>query len=259
MSPVARKRFGQHFLTDRAVIAGIVRAIAPVAGDRMVEIGPGRAALTEQLLAHLPGLTAIEIDRDLAQRLRSRYAADRLNLIVADALSFDYGALSAAGPLRLVGNLPYNISSPLLVHLIGFRAQVLDQHFMLQKEVVERIVAAPGHSAFSRLSVMLQAFYDVELLFEVPPEAFDPPPKVESAVLRMLPHPGGGACEFGSLEAVVARAFAQRRKMLRSTLIPWLEQKGVGTDSLDPTARAEDVPVRTYIDLAIALAGGPPA
>jgi 16S rRNA (adenine1518-N6/adenine1519-N6)-dimethyltransferase len=251
---VARKRFGQHFLIDRGVIATIVEAIAPVPADRLVEIGPGRAALTEGLLDRVPALTAIEIDRDLAGRLRTRYPAQRLNLIVADALSFDYSTLSAAGPLRLVGNLPYNISSPLLVHLIAFRKQVIDQHFMLQREVVERIVAAPGRSAFGRLSVMLQAYYHVESLFEVDRNAFDPPPKVASAVLRMLPHDEAAGCDFKTLEGLVAQAFSQRRKMLRGTLIPWLEEKEVAAGNLDPTARPEDVSVQTYIELALALA-----
>jgi 16S rRNA (adenine1518-N6/adenine1519-N6)-dimethyltransferase len=193
---VARKRFGQNFLVDRAVIAAIVAAIAPKPDDRMVEIGPGLAALTEPLLAAreaLPSdgrrpLHAIELDRDLAGRLARRFASDRLVLHEADALKFDFASLAEGErSLRVVGNLPYNISSPLLFHLREIADRVLDQHFMLQREVVARMVAEPGTADYGRLTVMLQVRYAMEALFDVPPEAFDPPPAVTSAIVRMVP------------------------------------------------------------------------
>jgi 16S rRNA (adenine1518-N6/adenine1519-N6)-dimethyltransferase len=250
--PVARKRFGQHFLTDRGVIAAIVAAIAPQPEDRLVEIGPGDAALTSELLERVPRLTAIEIDRDLAARLRRRYG-ERLDLVEADVLAVDFGALAGAQPLRVVGNLPYNISSPLLVRLIGCRDRVLDQHFMLQKEVVERIVAAPGRAAYGRLGVLLQAYYDCDLLFEVAPEAFTPPPRVDSAVVRMLPRRGPDEVDPEVLSEVLAAGFGQRRKMLRGTLLPWLAARGVPEVDLPGTARAEDVPVAQWVALAARL------
>ncbi len=252
MAHIARKRFGQHFLADRSVIEAIVAAIAPAAGDRLLEIGPGLAALTDALLRRLPRMTAIEIDRDLAARLRRRYA-ERLDLIEADVLGVDLRPLAAQGPLRLVGNLPYNISSPLLVRLLDYRDCVLDQHFMLQKEVVDRIVSAHGEAAYGRLGVLLQAYYDVESLFDVPPEAFDPPPRVDSAVVRMLPKPAPAPVEPALLSEVAAAAFGQRRKMLRGTLLPWLAQRGVEAEMVEPTARAEDVPVEVYVTLASRL------
>jgi 16S rRNA (adenine1518-N6/adenine1519-N6)-dimethyltransferase len=248
---VARKRFGQHFLTDRGVIQAMVRAIDPVEQDRLVEIGPGRAALSTALLERIGSLQAVEIDRDLVTWLRARFAGSRLTVFEHDALAFDYSALAASGPIRVVGNLPYNISSPLLVHLLSHRHAILDQHFMLQKEVVDRIVASPGSSEFGRLSVLLQAFYDVESLFDVAPESFDPPPRVMSAVIRMLPRaetsPG---VPLQALETVLAQGFSQRRKMLRKTLLVWLEQQGVDPTGIDPTARAEDLPVACWVDLA---------
>ena len=249
MAHVARKRFGQHFLADRVVIGRIVSAIDPRPGDRLLEIGPGLAALTDVLMQCVPAMSAIEIDRDLAARLRRRYA-DRLSLIEADVLSVDLAPLAADGPLRVVGNLPYNISSPLLVRLIDFRSCVVDQHFMLQKEVVDRIVADHGSAAYGRLGVLLQAYYDVESLFDVPPEAFDPPPRVDSSVFRMLPKAGPDAVAPRVLSGLLKVAFAQRRKMLRKTLLPWLEQRGVEAEDLDPTARPEDVPVATYVEIA---------
>lgn len=249
MGHVPRKRFGQHFLTDRGVISRIVDAIRPQPGDRIVEIGPGLSALTDALIRHVPVLRAIEIDRDLAERLRRRHG-DRLLLTEADVLSVDLRPMAAEGPLRLVGNLPYNISSPLLVRLIGFRDVVVDQHFMLQKEVVERICAGPGESAYGRLGVLLQAYYDVDALFDVPPEAFDPPPRVDSAVVRMLPRPGPEPVAPDVLSEVLQVAFGQRRKMLRGTLLPWLERRGVDATGIEPTARAEEVPVSTWVELA---------
>ncbi len=249
MTHVARKRFGQHFLVDRGVIESIVDAIDPREGERLIEIGPGLAALTDALLRRIDALTAIEIDRDLAAGLRRRYGA-RLTLIEADALSVDFAALAAGGPMRLVGNLPYNISSPLLVHLLTARESVIDQHFMLQKEVVERIVSAPGCASYGRLGVLLQAYYDVELLFEVPPKAFDPPPRVDSAIVRMLPRRAPDAVAPAVLSELLAAAFGQRRKMMRNTLLPWLAARGVEAGELAPTDRPESVPVETYVALA---------
>lgn len=252
MKHVPRKRFGQHFLTDRGVIARIVDAIAPAEQDHLLEIGPGLGALTDALLQRITRLRAIEIDRDLAAALQRRYG-DRIVLTEADVLTVDLAPMAAEGRLRVVGNLPYNISSPLLVRLIGFRAQIIDQHFMLQKEVVERICAEPGQSAYGRLGVLLQAFYDVDALFDVPPAAFDPPPRVDSAVIRMLPRCDAPDVSPETLSQVLQAGFGQRRKMLRGTLLPWLERQGVDTDALDPTARAETLPVSTWVELARAV------
>ena len=188
MTHQARKRFGQHFLSDLSVVDEIVRAIAPQAGDLMVEIGPGLSALTQPLLQHLDHLTAVELDRDLAARLRQTWPDGRLTIIEADALEVDFGALGTPqGALRVVGNLPSNISTPLLFHLMRWAGHIRDQHFMLQREVVDRMVAVPGDSSYGRLSVMLQARYRMAALFEVPPQAFDPPPKVMSAGSRRRP------------------------------------------------------------------------
>jgi 16S rRNA (adenine1518-N6/adenine1519-N6)-dimethyltransferase len=256
---VARKRFGQHFLVDAAVIAAIVAAIDPREGQVIVEIGPGLAALTAALLERVPRLHAVEIDRDLAARLRRRWEPGQLELHEADALRFDFSRIAAgsgaaggdaAAPLRLVGNLPYNISSPLLVHLLAFRERVVDQHFMLQKEVVDRIVAAPGGSGFGRLSVLLQACYEVEALFVVPPQAFDPPPAVDSAVLRMTVRREAAGEDTAPLQRLLAAGFAQRRKMIRKTLLPWLAGQGVRADDIDPASRPEDLDVATWVGLA---------
>ncbi len=250
MSPVARKRFGQHFLTDQRAIGDIVDAIDPQPQDSIVEIGPGRAALTDALLQRISTMRAIEIDRDLAQWLRARFQVNRLQLIEGDALRMDYQLIAQPGPIRLVGNLPYNISSPLLVHLIAYRQAIVDQHFMLQKEVVARIVSAEGSSSYGRLTVLLQAFYQVQWLFDVGPEGFDPPPKVTSSVLRMRPRNDHIPPTLGSIEQLTNQAFAQKRKMLRKTLLPWLEQQGIDPVQIDPTARAEDVSVSVYCEIA---------
>lgn len=249
-----RRRFGQHFLADRAIVEAIVEAIAPRPGERIVEIGPGLGALTLALLARHPSLLAIELDRDLAARLRARPEAAQITLVQADALDVDYRALAAGARLRLVGNLPYNISTPLLVRLIAFRDVVEDQHFMLQDEVVERIVAGPRTSQYGRLGVLLQACYDCEKVLEVPPQAFVPPPRVDSAVVRMTPLRSPRVHDIAALQALLAAAFAQRRKMLRATLIPWLAARGVPADGLTPTDRPEDVAQATYYALADACA-----
>lgn len=259
MKHVARKRFGQHFLVDPAVLAAIVDAVSPRPGDRVVEIGPGLGALTEALLARVPMLDAVEIDRDLVGRLRRRWPESRLRVHEADALGFDFAALADEGRLRLVGNLPYNVSSPLLVRLLSFLPILADLHFMLQKEVVDRIVAAPGGADYGRLGVLLQAHCEVERLFDVPPAAFDPPPRVDSAVVRLVPLPRPRVRDTESLERLLAVGFGQRRKMLRGTLLPWLRAQGIdGEDpayGLEPTARPEQVPVERWARLADALAG----
>lgn len=247
----ARKRFGQHFLTDSAIIDAIVRAIDPRPGQALVEIGPGLGALTEPLLARAERLTVVELDRDLAARLRRNPA---LQVVESDVLRVDFGALaSAAGqPLRVVGNLPYNISTPILFHLLPWAHCVADQHFMLQKEVVDRMAAGPGSKTYGRLSVMLQWRYDIESLVDVPPEAFDPPPQVDSAVVRMTPFPQAAAVDAARLEALVAAAFSQRRKLLRHALGRWLEDQGY-TGDFDLQRRAEEVPVAEFIALAQSL------
>lgn len=249
----ARKRFGQHFLTDDSVIEGIVRAIAPAPDDHILEIGPGLSALTQPLLRSLKHLTVVEIDRDLAARLRNQHSAERLTVVEADALTVDFSSLGAG--LRVVGNLPYNISSPLLFHLMAAADTVRDQHFMLQREVIDRMVAAPSSADYGRLSVMLQSRYRMDKLFDVPPEAFDPPPRVVSAVVRMVPLPANRLRPVSetALETVVARAFAQRRKMLRRALRDWAAL--VPWDSLEiaPTARAEEISVEKFIRMTDAL------
>jgi 16S rRNA (adenine1518-N6/adenine1519-N6)-dimethyltransferase len=243
-----RKRFGQHFLTDTGVLDAIVGAIDPKSGQALVEIGPGLGALTQPLLARCERLTVIELDRDLAARLRRNPA---LEVIEADVLKVDLAALAAAraARLRIVGNLPYNISSPILFHLLPAAAQVEDQHFMLQKEVVDRMAAGPGGKDYGRLSVMLQWCYHIEALFDVPPEAFKPPPRVDSAVVRMTPWPAPAALDRSLLESLVAAAFSQRRKLLRHSLGRWLEARGFGGE-FDLQRRAEEVPVAEYVGLA---------
>jgi len=246
----ARKRFGQHFLTDEGVIEAIVRAIAPRQNDKVVEIGPGLSALTGPLLNALDHLTVVEIDRDLVARLRSRYAAERLTVVEGDALQVDFTQLGSG--LRIVGNLPYNISSPLLFHLMQAADQVVDQHFMLQREVIDRMTAQPSTSDYGRLSVMLQARYDMVKLFDVPPEAFDPPPRVVSAVVRMKPLPADRpqAKSHACFAQVVARAFAQRRKMLRKGLADWAKRVDWEAIGVPETARAEELSVVQFMALA---------
>jgi 16S rRNA (adenine1518-N6/adenine1519-N6)-dimethyltransferase len=257
---VARKRFGLHFLTDSSVIAAIVRAIDPRPGQALVEIGPGLAALTQPLLERCGALTVIELDRDLAARLRSRAG---LTVVEADVLKVDFGALAddagAAGQqLRVVGNLPYNISSPILFHLLAWADRVEDQHFMLQKEVVDRMAATPGHKDFGRLTVMLQWRYHIESVLDVPPESFDPPPRVDSAVVRMQPLPADDTVDPQRLSALVTAAFSQRRKILRHTLGRWLDENAPGVSArVDLQRRAEEVPVAEYLALARRPAGAP--
>ena len=278
MGHIARKRFGQHFLSDAAVIDAIVAAIDPrpvtpifntlmridkalieaivdlidpQAGETLVEIGPGLGAMTVPLLERCERLTVIELDRDLAARLRRN---DRLDVVEADVLTVDFAALAdrLGQPLRVVGNLPYNISTPILFHLLGAADRIVDQTFMLQKEVVERMAASPGSKDYGRLSVMLQWRYDIESLLDVPPEAFEPPPRVDSAVVRMQPLPG--TAQLGELVTV---AFSQRRKLLRHTLGRWLEARACDAP-FDLQRRAEEVPVAEYLALVRAAAGAVP-
>ena len=272
MKHIARKRFGQHFLADASIIDAIVRAIAPQAGQHMVEIGPGLAALTQPLVERLGALTVVELDRDLAARLRSH---PQLQVIESDVLKVDFSRIHIAQPaaqliarsaapdpaqasdlpppaaqrLRVVGNLPYNISTPILFHLLGFAHLVQDQHFMLQKEVIDRMVASPSTSAYGRLSVMLQWRYAMEDMLDVPPESFDPPPRVMSAVVRMVPLAAPAVVTFELLEELVKVAFSQRRKLLRHSLGKWLEERGF-SGSFDLQRRAEEVPVAEFVALA---------
>ena len=252
-----RKRFGQHFLTDLSVIDGIVAAIDPRPGEALVEIGPGLGALTQPLLERCGALTVIELDRDLAARLRRQAG---LAVIEADVLDVDFSALAAerGQPLRVVGNLPYNISTPILFHLLAHAGAVRDQHFMLQKEVVQRMAATPGHKDYGRLTVMLQWRYDIEAVLDVPPEAFDPPPRVDSAVVRMQPRPPAPGVDPARLGEIAQVAFSQRRKLLRHTLGRWLEERGYAGD-FSLQRRAEEVPLAEYLALAAALGPAGPA
>lgn len=271
MKHIARKRFGQHFLTDPAIIHAIVEAIAPSASQAMVEIGPGLAALTQPLVERLGHLTVIEIDRDLAARLREH---PHLSVVESDVLNVDFSQLcssfgpalqklssaappatgqAGSGKLRVVGNLPYNISTPILFHLLDHVDVIADQHFMLQKEVIDRMVATPCTSDYSRLSVMLQWRYEMSNVLFVPPASFEPPPRVDSAVVRMVPFTDPPALDVRLLETVVQVAFSQRRKILRNTLGKWLnERKFAG--HFDLQRRAEEVPVGEYVRLVQSLA-----
>jgi 16S rRNA (adenine1518-N6/adenine1519-N6)-dimethyltransferase len=261
MKHIARKRFGQHFLTDAGIIDAIVDAIHPEAGQPMVEIGPGLAALTQPLVERLGHLTVIELDRDLAVRLREH---PHLSVVESDVLKVDFRALAAqmlantptsdtgVAKIRVVGNLPYNISTPILFHLLEQVDVIEDQHFMLQKEVIDRMVAKPSTSDYSRLSVMLQWRYDMANVLFVPPESFDPPPRVDSAVVRMTPLATPPAVNVKTLETLVQVAFSQRRKILRNTLGKWLDEKGFA-GTFDLQRRAEEVPVAEFVALAQAV------
>jgi len=254
---VARKRFGQNFLIDPQVIADIVNAVAPKRDDCVVEIGPGLGALTDPLLKRLDHLHVIEIDRDIIARLKKHYSTEQISIHSGDALEFDFLSLGAdRGNLHVVGNLPYNISTPLLFHLAGFADLVYDMHFMLQKEVVERMVAEPGTSDFGRLSVMLQYRFVMDWLLDVPPESFDPAPKVDSAVVRLIPRPKEelAAKDEMRFATLVSAAFAQRRKMLRNNLKGILDDAGFERLGIAPTARAEDLSVDDYVRMSNTLA-----
>jgi 16S rRNA (adenine1518-N6/adenine1519-N6)-dimethyltransferase len=255
MQHIARKRFGQHFLSDGGIVDAVVDAIAPMPGQHVVEIGPGLAALTQPLVERLGALTVIELDRDLALRLRAR---PQLRVIESDVLRVDFGQLAlqpwpcevapVVQKIRVVGNLPYNISTPILFHLLQFVDRVQDQHFMLQKEVVDRMVASPDTSDFSRLSVMLQWRYAMEDVLFVPPQSFEPPPRVDSAVVRMVPLGSPAQINLELFSELVQVAFSQRRKLIRHTLGRWLEARNFG-GSFDLQRRAQEIPVSEFVAL----------
>lgn len=253
----ARKRFGQNFLVDENIIERIVRAVAPKESDHLVEIGPGQGAITELLLQRCPSLTAVELDRDLIPMLEFKFREyPQFSIIEKDALKFDFGAFAGDRPLRIVGNLPYNISTPLLFHLLGFRGKVQDMHFMLQKEVVDRLGAAPGQKSYGRLSVMVQYHCRVQGLFPVPPQSFRPAPKVESAIVRLIPHaaPPHPAEDEQLLERIVNVAFQQRRKTLRNALKPLFPELDADKLPLDAGRRPETLSVQEFVQLANHLA-----
>ena len=252
MKHVAKKRFGQNFLTDHTVLYDIMRVIVPQAEDAMVEIGPGLGAMTRMLLESLKQLHVVELDRDLVKRLHANFDLQRLVVHAGDALQFDFASIPVplGQKLRVVGNLPYNISSPLLFHLTEIAPLVQDQHFMLQKEVVERMVASPGSKTYGRLSVMLQWRYRMELMFIVPPTAFDPPPRVESAIVRMIPIAQPLACNQQALEQVVLKAFSQRRKVIRNCVAGMFTEDDLRAAGIDPTLRPEAVGLEQFVALA---------
>ncbi|WP_019604465.1 16S rRNA (adenine(1518)-N(6)/adenine(1519)-N(6))-dimethyltransferase RsmA [Teredinibacter turnerae] len=253
----AKKRFGQNFLQDQGVINAIVRAVHPQEGDNLVEIGPGQGAITGLLLEHCPNLQVIELDKDLIPGLLAQFAKFRgFKIHQTDALNFDFSRLSSTEhPLRIVGNLPYNISTPLIFHLLSFREQVRDMHFMLQKEVVERLAASPGEKNYGRLSIMAQYFCQVENLFEVPPECFIPAPKVDSAIVRLVPHKElpVKAHNMARFETLVKTAFAQRRKTLRNSLKSFEIDFASIDVKIDLAQRAENLSLEQYVNLSNAL------
>ncbi|MHB1676107.1 MAG: 16S rRNA (adenine(1518)-N(6)/adenine(1519)-N(6))-dimethyltransferase RsmA [Sulfuriferula sp.] len=255
---IPRKRFGQHFLCDHDIIAGIVHAIRPHRNDNLVEIGPGLGALTQPLMQHLDHFHVIELDRDIVARLQRSYPADKLSIYACDALTFDFSSLGT--DLRIVGNLPYNISTPLLFHLADFAPHIVDIHVMLQKEVVERMIASPNTHDYGRLSVMLQYRFDMEALFDVTPAAFDPPPKVNSTVVRMIPRRAQAmqADNLDTLSRIVSSAFAQRRKTLRNTLAGILDAADFSRLEIDPQRRAETIAVADFIRIANYIEMGKP-
>jgi 16S rRNA (adenine1518-N6/adenine1519-N6)-dimethyltransferase len=253
----AKKRFGQNFLHDQGVISGIVAAIRPREGEHLVEIGPGMGAMTEPLLDACKAMEAIELDRDLLPGLRAQFAVQGgLSLHNADALKFDFCSLATdERPLRVVGNLPYNISTPLIFHLIEQSHCIQDMHFMLQQEVVNRLAAKPGGGDYGRLGIMVQYHCDVEKLFTVPPEAFSPPPKVHSAIVRLTPYdtPPIPAKDKKTLSQLVTRAFQQRRKTLRNNLKKVLDSEIIESLDIDPGRRPETLSLEEYVRLADAL------
>ncbi|MDR1276234.1 MAG: 16S rRNA (adenine(1518)-N(6)/adenine(1519)-N(6))-dimethyltransferase RsmA [Candidatus Accumulibacter sp.] len=249
---VTRKRFGQHFLTDAGVINALVEAIAPRKSERIVEIGPGAGALTRPLISRVDCLRVVEIDRDIVARLKREFPPEKLLIAEGDALRFDFGTFADGAKMRLVGNLPYNISTPLLFHLEKYADRVIDMHFMLQKEVVDRLAATPRTADYGRLSVMLQYRYVIDRLFDVPPESFDPPPKVDSSVVRMIPRRPEDLKARDELRfsRLVRAAFSQRRKMLRNTLKDEVGDADLARVGISPSARAEELSVDDYVRLA---------
>jgi len=259
MKYIAKKRFGQNFLTDQGVIYNLVEAISPKLNDLLVEIGPGLGALTQPLLKKINHLHVVEIDRDIINWMEGFYPKDKLTIHSSDALKFNFAELAKLSPdnqIRVTGNLPYNISTPILFHLLSNINNIVDMHFMLQKEVVERMVAAPSTSEYGRLSVMLQYRLKMEYLITVPPEAFDPAPKVESAFVRCVPHkalpyPAKNEPLFGK---IVTAAFGQRRKTLRNTLKEYLDDDGFNAVGIDSGLRAENLSVEQFVSIANFLA-----
>lgn len=247
---IARKRFGQNFLQDAHIIDSIVRAIRPQADDVVIEIGPGLAALTTPLMAHLSQLHVIEIDRDIVAHLKTLPFAQKLIIHQGDVLRFDFAEIP--GQKKIVGNLPYNISTPLLFKLTEYVAEIAEMHFMLQKEVVDRICAAPGGKNYGRLSVMLQYFFAMEKLIDVPPTAFKPAPKVDSAVIRLIPLAGrvGVAHDFNAFAQLVTSAFAMRRKTLRNNLKEIADEADFAALKIDPNMRPEHIAPQTYVALS---------
>jgi 16S rRNA (adenine1518-N6/adenine1519-N6)-dimethyltransferase len=248
--PRPRKRFGQHFLTDRRYLDGVIHAIDPRAGDSMVEIGPGTGLMTAELVKVVRPLHVVEIDRDLAAALRSRFTPGTIEVHETDVLQFDFASLPA--PLRVVGNLPYNVSTPILFHIAAYAARIRDCTFMLQKEVVDRMVAAPGTADYGRLSVMLQYLFQMDLALDVPPEAFTPPPKVDSAVVRMRPLPDTRrrARDEALFARLVAAAFSQRRKTLRNAARALVDDAAFAAAGIDAGRRGETLAVGEFIALS---------
>lgn len=247
----ARRRFGQHFLNDPEVIGAIVNAIAPTKDDVIVEIGPGHGAITTPLAARAGSLHAIEVDRDLVAKLREKFSGNpRVTIHEADALKFDFAALGES--LRIVGNLPYNISTPLLFYLLEFRGHICDMHFMLQKEVVDRMAAVPGSKSYGRLSIMLGCHFAIDALFDVDRLAFTPPPDVTSAIVRLMPLPSGtyDIADETLLSNLVATAFSQRRKTIRNALQKIVKEDELTATGIDPGLRAEAIPISRYVALA---------
>ena len=254
----AKKSFGQNFLVDQSIIADIIRAIRPEADDNMVEIGPGLGALTRPLLQRLNKLHVVEIDRDIIARLKTDYPRNKIVIHEGDALKFDFATLGT--PLRIVGNLPYNISSPLLFHFSNYAARITDMHFMLQNEVVERMVAAPSTPEYGRLSVMLQYRFYMEKLIDVPPQSFRPAPKVDSAIVRMIPIPADKITvnDEALFAKVVSAAFGQRRKTLRNTLKAHLTEADFAQLGIDAQLRAENLGVAEFASITRLLSGRAP-
>ncbi len=253
-----RKRFGQHFLTDPGVIDAIVRAISPTEDDCIVEIGPGPGAITLPIAQRCRELHCIELDRDLAAELRTRFAGnEQVSVHEADALSFEFSRLG--NKLRVVGNLPYNISTPLLFRLLEQRNSIRDMHFMLQKEVVDRMAASPGSKTYGRLGIMLGSYFDIDALFDVDRDAFDPPPAVTSAVVRLVPLPSDAidVADFAMLSSIVAKAFSQRRKTLRNALSGVCTEDDLDSLQIDPGLRPENVAIPDWIALANRLSADP--
>lgn len=249
----ARKRFGQHFLSDKGVIERMVDCIAPARDDLMVEIGPGRGALTEPLYQRLKRLHAVEFDRDLIVWLRETFLSQRFVLHQSDALAFDFSQLfQGSHQLRVVGNLPYNISTPLIFHLLNQAEGIRDMHFMLQKEVVDRLTAQPGSKTWGRLSVMVQYRCQADELFFVPPSAFTPPPKVDSAVVRLIPHqtPPFVAKDEALFAQLVRQVFSQRRKTISNGVKSWLSREQISSIGIDPRSRPDNLSVADLVTLA---------